>query len=445
MSDRLVMHDGMPPVLRRAYARGRRLVGDALRRRMVRARSVDPVMSRVRLPYEVMAYFCDAPVNLYQIRQWLYPLERLDEQHPVFILTRNNASFRALACETHLPIVNARRIALIDNIAQHRDIKMAVYVNQTAKNFHNMRYPDMLHVFLSHGESEKGTYMATNQAKAYDFVFVAGDAAVDRITSNLIMFQPEPRLRKIGRPQLDAPRLEGARSPGAPNRATARTTVLYAPTWEGDRPSMSYGSIQSHGHAIVEALTSGTRYRLVYRPHPRTGITLPEAGKAELALRTVVEAAAARDPGAGHRVDLTPDFGPQMAEADVMICDVSAVALDFLPTGKPLIVTVPTSPEAVFDRKTFLGSVYELPSEQASDVLALLDEWCADDVRAGERKHWVQYYYGDTTPGASMRRFLDASDDVIALRDRLVAEKRARLARNEEPSDLPPAEAGDEL
>ena len=435
MSDRLVMFDGEPPTLLhelyRSLQAGRRVLAQKLRGGTPVTPPADTVLARVRLDFEVMAYFSDAPINLYQLRQWLYPLERLNEKHPVFILTRSTETFQILAQETHLSVVNARRIGLIDSIAMHSDIKMAVYVNQTMRNFQALRYPEMLHVFLSHGESEKHTYMATNQAKAYDFTFVAGDAAVERITENLVRFQPDRHLVKIGRPQLDTP----PPATWTPH-VTDRTTVLYAPTWEGDRPSMSYGSVQSHGRQIVQALLASPRHRLVFRPHPRTGITFAEASAADHELRALVEQAAAADPSAGHQVDLTPHFGPQMLEADVLIADVSAVALDFLPTGKPVVVTVPAQSAATYDRSTFLGSVYELPVSELADLVPSLDRWLADDPRKADRMRWVEHYFGDVTPGASLQRFLDACDRTIALRDELVDAKRAA-------DEAAPASAGD--
>jgi hypothetical protein len=421
MANRLLMQDESLPQLFATGMRARRRELAQLVRRKLSPGSgaVDTVLSRVKLDFDVMAYFSDPPVNLYQIRQWLYPLERLNETHPVFILTRDTETFQTLSRETDLSVVNARRIGTIDAIAQHSDIKMAVYVNQTFRNFHAMRYPDMFHVFLSHGESEKGTYMATNQAKAYDFTFVAGDAAVDRIRTNLVRFDWEDRLVKIGRPQLDIPH-------DPIQHASTRTTVLYAPTWEGDRPSMSYGSVQSHGPGIVKAITSDPRFRLVYRPHPRIGVTVPAAAEVDHELRELVQAAARLDPSAEHRVDLAPHFGPQIDEADVMICDVSAVALDYLPTGKPLVVTTPTQPDATYDRSTFLGSVYELPVDKLGKLPGMLHSWVTDDTRRDERQRWVQHYFGDVSPGASMQRFLDACEMAINLRDKLVGEKRAR-------------------
>ncbi len=412
------------------YREQRRKVGEWVMRRIRGARGAgDPVLSNVPLPFEVLAYFSDSPVNLYQIRQWLPQLELLHETHPVFILTRDTRSFRQLSRETSLPIVNARRIATLDAIAQSSDIKMAVYVNQTNRNFQVIRYPDMLHVMLSHGESEKSTYTATNQVKAYDFTFVAGDAAVERISANLLRFDADSRLVKIGRPQLDTPLRPGVPAQLAAERRSGRTTVLYAPTWEGDRPSTSYGSVQSHGPGIVSALLGTGRHRLIYRPHPRIGVTDPKAAVVDRQLRAAIEQAANDDPDAGHRVDLAREFGPQMAEADVMVCDVSAVALDFLPSGKPLVVTVPPRPEATFDRSTFLGSVYELPDHEAPNIAMLLDDWCAGDTLKTERQGWVRHYFGDVSPGASTRRFLQACEDVITMRDRLVAEKRARAQR----------------
>jgi hypothetical protein len=143
-------------------------------------------------------------------------------------------------------------------------------------------------------------------------------------------------------------------------------------------------------------------------------------------LRRAIRDAAQEHPEAGHRVDLSPHFGPQRVEADVMICDVSAVAMDFLPTGKPLVVTKPARSEATVDRSGVLGSVYDLSMSDAKRVVQLIDGWVANDVRREERARWVEHHFGDITPGASMRRFIDACEEAIQLRDKLVGAKRDR-------------------
>jgi hypothetical protein len=411
-----VRDDAGDPAGVRVYRRLRRAVANALRRRLARPRLGNDVLSRISLSFDVMVYFANGPVDLYQIRQWLATLECLDARHPVFILTRDTETFRSLSHETELPIVNATRIATLDTIAEHSDIKLCLYVNQVARNFQALRYPDMMHTFICHGESEKSAYMASNQLKAYDFTFVAGDAALDRIKKNLIAFDADDRVRKVGRPQLD--QLAEQRS-----ATSDRTTVLYAPTWEGDRPSISYGSVESHGRAIVESLVLSPRHRLIYRPHPRTGTTQPSAAVENQNIQEMVARAARHDPTAGHRVDVAPQFGPQMCEADLMITDVSAVATDFLPTGKPLVITTPPSAEAVVDKSGMLGSAYELPANPPLDIAGFIDECITNDVKKFDRDLWSRYHFGDIDGNASAR-FMDACSEVIEMREKLVAEKR---------------------
>ncbi|MCQ8779961.1 CDP-glycerol glycerophosphotransferase family protein, partial [Escherichia coli] len=82
------------------------------------------------------------------------------------------------------------------------------------------------------------------------------------------------RAIEIGRPQADY--YVGA----LPYTPDERTVVLYAPTWEGDRPSAHYGSIRTHGEALVRALLASGSHRLSYRPHPRGGVVDPEYGAA---------------------------------------------------------------------------------------------------------------------------------------------------------------------
>ena len=100
----------------------------------------------------------------------------------------------------------------------------------------------MLHVHISHGESDKQS-MASNNAKSYDRVFVAGEAAVQRHATGLLEFDLD-RLVRIGRPQLDLHR-EPVLAP------SARRTVLYAPTWEGDADYNNYSSVDTIGPEIV--------------------------------------------------------------------------------------------------------------------------------------------------------------------------------------------------
>ena len=411
-----ITDQGVSEQWKQRYKQARSRLATLLRRRLTASRTPNEILTRVPLPFDVVVHFADSPINLYQIRQWLHPLEQLNERHPVVILTRNTRSFNALSGETDLPIINALRVGTIDNIVWSANIKLCLYVNQTARNFTMLRYPNMMHTFLSHGESDKTLFIASNQLKAYDFTFAAGDAAVDRIERNLIHYDVQRRVRKIGRPPLDAPRT-------TTRYQTERTTVLYAPTWEGDRPSGAYGSVLSHGRQIVESLLGSTTHRLIYRPHPRTGANSASAGQEDQHLRQLVEQAAQQDPEAGHRVDTAPHFGPQMYEADIMITDISADAVDFLVTEKPLIVTRPVGKDALVNHEGMLRATYELPVTRLQDVPNVVDSCINNDTKRQERHTWAEYHFGDLTPGAATRQFTDACSEVIETREKLIANR----------------------
>ena len=371
-------------------------------RRVVRAR----LARRPPVPdgtVEIAVYFTDGPENLYQVDQWFEPLRRLHERHHVTLVSRNWEATRALLDGCPVPVHHAPNIDALEAFLASQPVRAVLYVNQNQANFAAMRFADPAHVFICHGESDKD-YMSSNQLKAYDRVFIAGTASRERIMRKLIDFD-EPRLVEVGRPQVDVD------FPGPSLPPDDRTVVLFAPTWEGDRASMRYSSVISHGPEMVRALVATGRHRVIYRPHPRTGISLRAAGAANAHVVKVLRDANAADPAAGHVVDLEGGFGWQLAAADVAVMDISAVAYDWLATGKPLLVTRPAEPLA---RLPESGLVRELSLFDAADAARAPDIIDAA-VRHPEEAHaaLVTRYFGDTSPGASMERFLVACSQVV--------------------------------
>jgi len=177
--------------------------------------------------------------------------------------------------------------------------------------------------------------------------------------------------------------------------------VLYAPTWEGDRPSVAYGSLVSHGVEVVEALVADPSVRVVYRPHPRTGLSSAAHAEADRAVRAVL----ARD-GDRHLVDTGP-YGWQWAFADACVTDLSSVAYDWLATGKPLVVTEPASSDAYRPASRLLDELPLLPSFAAGLVLEVLRERGLGAVAATDPllADLSAYYFGETADNASTRRF----------------------------------------
>jgi hypothetical protein len=392
------------------------MVGETLARRRARTRWQRYATSRPAptRPFEAVIHFGDLPVNLYQVRQWYEPMRRLAEKHPVAVLTREVEAAAALVDECPLPVVLHPTVAETERWLGSQQVGVVFYVNQHASNFRMLRFLEPAHVFVNHGESDKD-YMTTNQLKAYDHTFIAGQAAWDRIGRRLVDFDRHKHLVRVGRPQVD---VEHRGAPDLPD--DGRTVVLYAPTWEGDRPAVEYSSLLSHALPMIDALLATGRHRVIYRPHPRTGIHDPRYRQAHATVVARLDSANRADPTAAHLVDTDSAFGWHLAAAGACVADISAVAFDWLATGKPLLLTEPVSPGAEVDRSGLAGQLGTFPAEDAALVLEALERAGGGEQRA-RYGAVVEHYFGDVAPGASMRRFLEATEQILQRRAPLVS------------------------
>lgn len=377
--------------------------------------------------FETVLYFADGPVNLYQLRQWYEPLRQWNEQSPTLLLCRSVSAALALLDECPVTVAYVPRIDDIERLVNHQRFRLALYVNHHQRNFQMLRFIDMLHVYISHGESDKH-YMVSGQIKAYDYTFIAGEAAANRLNRFLLNYDVPTRTKTIGRPQLDTPPAKG---PDLPD--DGKMVVLYAPTWEGDRPSMSYGSIPSHGAAMVKALISTGRHRVIVRPHPRTGVINDQQTVAREEVRTIIAEANAADPSAQHIFDESPNFDWQLGVADIAISDVSAAAIDWLTTGKPLVVTKPAEVNAILPEEGYLSTLDLLPADRAGEIADVLDATMNDERSTAERLKWTTFYFGDITPGVATQLWLDACREVV---DTCEAQRAERGGDAAEFSDI---------
>lgn len=360
--------------------------------------------------FRVAVYFADGDVNMYQMRQWYKPLAELAKIWPVVILARSATGARALLEESGLPVAYVPAVRDLEAYIAEQDIRVVLYVNQNTRNFQMFRYGRRWHVFINHGESDK-MYMTTNQYKAYDYAFIAGTAARERLGRVLWDYDLDRRAIEIGRPQAD--HYSGV----LPYTPDGRTVILYAPTWEGDRPSAHYGSILTHGEALVRGLIATGIHRVIYRPHPRSGVVDAEYGAANQRIIAALQAANAEDPTAHHVFDDGPDLGWQLAAADVAIVDISAMVYDRLAADRPLLVTRPADPEAIIDTHGYLSACEWLDAAAAPSIMTETNRVLGDAESVARLEQWVSHYFGDTAPGAATARFHGAIGDLMATWD----------------------------
>jgi hypothetical protein len=356
----------------------------------------------------VVAYFGEDPSRTYQLAQWLPVLELLDADQPVTVVLRREDTAALVRPRTGLPVVVAEEFAGLRAAYAELDPKVVLYCNNSPTNFDSLLEPRALHVHINHGESDKHS-SASNNAKAYDRVFVAGEAAVQRYARGLLELDPA-KLVRIGRPQLDLPH-EGVLAP------SARRTVLYAPTWQGDADYNNYSSLDVLGPAIVRQLLAVPDVRVVYKPHPQVvagqdlGVS---AAHAELVRLLTGE----------HVVLEAADILAVLPDCDAMVTDVSSVGLDwlYLRTDRPLFLA---------DRHDEADRLRaEVPVSRCADVVdsttvsalaGLVAARLEHDERQPDRVAMRRHYFDDVRVGESTTRFVGAVQGLVALRDELLA------------------------
>lgn len=374
----------------------------------------DAELVDARIPHTVMVFFADTSDSLYQIEQWYEPFRLLDKRHRVVVVLKDSRVAKRVRADSGLDTLVVSHYTTMDGLLSRSNVKVALYVNHNPENFANLRFRSLVHASLMHGDSDKGVTVS-NQTKAYDFSLVAGQAAVERMAAFSTFYDAHARCIPIGRPQIDEQ--AALRVSVAASSATdgGIPVVLYAPTWEGPQPSAAYGSTRSHGPALVESFLQAG-WRVIYRPHPLSGVRDPDYGEVDHQIRRrLLEAE--QDSRVRHRTDTANDPAQAFAEAQIMICDVSGVAMDWLPSGKPLIITSPKAPEVSVARSPLLDLVPSLRTDDVAEVAQLALFHLAEDPLASQRQDLVEYYLGSLTPGAAMGRFFDAVDHMVQLHD----------------------------
>lgn len=366
----------------------------------------------------VLAYYADDPTRSYQLIQWLEVLDVLHAQQPVGIVVRDADVETLLRERTSLPILLAPTFSELTELYAELDAKVVLYCNNSPLNFQSLVDSTMLHVHINHGESDKQS-MASNNAKAYDRVFVAGEAAVQRHLVGLMEFDAG-RLVRIGRPQLDL-------RPTALLAPTSRHTVLYAPTWEGDADYNDYTSVDTIGPEVVRRILAVPGVRVVYKPHPKVTTSLaPAIQSGHLAILSLIDEAATREPDAGHTTVLTGNILAVMPDCDAMVTDVSSVGLDwlYLCTDKPILITDRHQDAARFRDEVPVSHCADVIDESnVAELSTLLATRLEHDEHHLDRLAMRHFYFDDIQVGDSTTRFLDSVAELARLRDRLLSAK----------------------
>ena len=348
---------------------------------------------------DVALYFPDGPPKLYQLTQWL-PVFEANREITTLVIVRQVEAYDALIGKTQLRVILVPRYDHLMALLDRADFHAVVYVNNGWTNFQALSFQRAVHIHVNHGESDK-ICMVSNQAKAYDRVFVAGEAAVRRHRSALAWFD-ESRLIRVGRPQLDL-EVPAALPP------TSRTTITYAPTWEGEDEANNYSSVDRYGLSIIQAALSQADARVIYKPHPRV-VDSEDAAirRGHQAIIRAMDSATAADPTAGHSILLDADMLGVIRSTDILIADISSVTLDhlYLRPSAPIVLTDRrTDREALTADSPVSLAAHVVDATNIESLSEDLGDLIEHDELALERARVRDLYFDGLAPGASTDRF----------------------------------------
>ncbi|MET8907730.1 CDP-glycerol glycerophosphotransferase family protein [Micromonospora sp. NPDC004551] len=336
----------------------------------------------------------------YQLAMWLPYLERLGRKF--FVLVRNQTNFDEVVALTKVPVVMRMGLNQLDDVIAP-SLRAAFYVNTATVNNHVIRYTNLKHIQLNHGDSDK--VPSHNPVfRIYDKNFVAGQAAIDRFAANGVSM-PAEMFTIVGRPQV-----ENVAIATAPISSIAHPRVLYAPTWAGFYADSNYSSLLA-GYDIVKALIA-RGCSVVFRPHPYTKRSAELARESERirALLADDRRTNGRPHVFGAEAEVTMTVADCFNASDAMVSDVSSVVADYLYSEKPFVMVAVSTSAAQFPEAFPLARaayVIDAHGGRVQGLDAALDDLLGGDPLAGTRRDLKRYYLGDIPADRYAQRFLD--------------------------------------
>lgn len=347
---------------------------------------------------EFLLYFSAPPGSEYQVTMWLPYLQRIGR--PFLVVLREPEFLAPIAAATDAPVVYCPTLRALDE-ALAPSLRAAFYVNHGAKNSHCIRFTQLTHVQLHHGDSDKAP-SANPVSGIFDRIFVAGPAAIDRYARAGVQI-PADKFVVVGRPQVESIEVRAE-----PARGLANPTVLYAPTWTGHHADADYCSLPVAEELLRRLLARGAT--VILRAHPYTAQNPASARQlGRLTELLVADRARTGRPhvfgAAARELSLTECVNA----SDALVSDVSGVISDYLYSGKPYAVTdMGDAGDRFTERFPLAGSGYVLRREM-SNVDGVLTALLDTDPLAAERWATRRRYLGDFPAESYAEAFLSAA------------------------------------
>ncbi|QOG11271.1 CDP-glycerol glycerophosphotransferase family protein [Arcobacter sp. FWKO B] len=335
---------------------------------------------------QIVFYLSATTISYFHILTW-YKFVKQTNINFIIITRENNYIKKLLEYIKDTPIVYARTIKDIDFFLPS-SVKIALYANNGAKNTHLVRFNNITHIQLLHGDSEKTTSF-NPISKMYDKLFVAGQRAIDRYCENNVII-PKDNFVIIGRPQVSD--IEVVKTKENIGKKDV-ITVLLAPTWQGHYEDSNYSSVMKIGTIIEYLLSRKEKIKIIFRPHPYINMELEENKEYFINIKKAL-----KQNSKEHIFDSKNSIFDDFNQSDFIVTDVSSVPIDYLYSQKPIVhldvnnLSYELNSNIVY--KEYSKCIY-LIIDDFSNADSIIDDVLYNDNLFEARKKVKKYYHGE--------------------------------------------------
>lgn len=212
-------------------------------------------------------------------------------------------------------------------VARTEGTPMALYPSSTGNNIHLVRFEEIKHCFIGHGDSEKAA-SAHKALRMFDEIWVASQAHIDRFrnksfNSNGLDFV------KVGRPNL----IQALKNSVKPWYERGEMKILYLPTWEGINYKNDYSSVRM-AKQLLEIASEKTAAHA--KLHPNTGSRDKSLTNAQI----LIDASFKEN----SKISVIPSSVPLLdihENYNIFVCDISSVVTECLALDAPIFLYYP--------------------------------------------------------------------------------------------------------
>ncbi|MCP1660531.1 hypothetical protein [Neisseria perflava] len=260
-------------------------------------------------------------------------------------------------------------------------VKAIYYLSNTGNMIHTLRFNVYKHIFLGHGDSDKSA-SAHKFFRVYDEVWVAGQAHIDRF-KNAGFNTAHMTFVKIGRPML----ADIIKQTQTPWDKRSEPRILYLPTWEGVYEEGNYSSVRMASTMLSE-IYKRFGMHLSMKFHPVTGSRDKMLGDAPKKIGEELQ----RQGTSFYIADKLTPVSHLIMNANIYICDISAVVSECIAANGPLFAYIPKDKEIKISQSDMTYSDYAYTFSNIEELLAQLERVLGgDDYKKEQRIKAMDY------------------------------------------------------